>query len=117
MGPRAIVGRHTPLWRCSSGRRRDSQWRGVGVQVAAAAAITPAVAAAAQGALGPFPKNPTRKLWLPQGMDPDGMHLLKQVSRPVLTLSSQRLSRNVMPGMMGYALNLNTEEAEAAGLL
>lgn len=107
MGPRATVERHTPLWRCSSGRRRDSQWRGVGVQAVAAATITPAVAAAAWGPLGPFPKSPTRKLWLPQGMDLDRMRLLKQVSRPVLTLSSQCLCRNVMPGMVGYALNLN----------
>lgn len=106
MGPHATVGRRTPLWHCSSGRRRDSQWRGVGVQAAAAAAITPAVAAAARRPLGPYPKSPTRKLWLPQGMDPDGMRLLKQVSRPVLT-SSQSLSRNVMPGMVGYALYLN----------
>lgn len=89
----------------------------MGVQAAAAAAINPAVAAAARGVLGPFPKSPTRKLWLPQGMDPDGMRLLKQVSRPVLTLSSQSLSRNEMSGMVGYVLNLNTGETEAAGLL
>lgn len=50
-------------------------------------------------------------------MDPDGMRLLKQVSRPVLTLSSQSLSRNEMLGMVGYVLNLNTGETEAAGLL
>ena len=116
MGRHATVGRRTPQWRCSSGRRRDSQWLGAGIRAAAAATGVPAEAAPGEP-LGSFQKSPTRKLWLPQGLDPDGMRLLKQVGRPVLTLFSPRMSRNVMPGIMvGHALNRNTGEAEAAGL-